>query len=243
MTPLLMAHIAAGGAGVVTGYLALFAGKGSPAHRTIGLWFVVAMAIMGGTAAAITIITGRGAGIGGVLVIYLVVTGLTTVRPLRNGQRYLDLACLTVGALFMVVTIQSGIENVVRFGGVRDGVPAGMQFFIGAITGLAVLGDIRMLRTGIPGGAKRIARHLWRMCFGLFIATGSFFLGQADEIPEALRIWPMLFVLALAPLVLLLYWMWRVRIRKSLRGITTARGRMALGGPMTAASEAVPAPQ
>ena len=229
-----MVHIAAGGVGVVAGYFALFAGKGSTAHRKVGLWFVAAMAIMGTTAAAITIITGAGAGIGGLLVLYLVVTALTTVRPLRTRQRYLDVACLTVGALFMVVTFMSGIENVVKFGGVRDGVPAGMQFFIGTITGLAVVGDVRVIRSGIPAGAKRIARHLWRMCFALFIATGSFFLGQADEIPEALRYWPMLWVLALSPLVLLLYWMWRVRIRKSLRGLVTRQTRAGVGQPLAA---------
>lgn len=222
-----MVHIGAGGVGVVTGYFALFAGKGSRAHRKVGLWFVAAMALMGTTAAAITIATGRGAGIGGLLVLYLVVTSLTTVRPLRSGQRYLDAACLTVGALFMVLTFIAGIENVREFGGVRDGVPAGMQFFLAVVTGLAVVGDVRVIRSGTPVGAKRISRHLWRMCFGLFMATGSFFLGQADEIPEVLRIWPMLYVLALAPLVFLLYWMWRVRIRKSLRGLVTLQTRAA----------------
>jgi hypothetical protein len=51
------------------------------------------------------------------------------------------------------------------------------------------------------------------MCFALFIATGSFFLGQMKFIPEPVRIVPLLLVLALAPLPFLLYWMWRVRVR------------------------------
>ncbi|MGH7468346.1 MAG: hypothetical protein ACRENP_10210 [Longimicrobiales bacterium] len=36
-------------------------------------------------------------------------------------------------------------------------------------------------------GARRIARHLWRMCFGFWIATGSFFFGQMDEFPAGCR--------------------------------------------------------
>jgi len=44
-------------------------------------------------------------------------------------------------------------------------------------------GDIRMLVRGGVFGAKRIVRHLWRMCFGLFVATGSFFLGQQQVFP------------------------------------------------------------
>ncbi len=38
-----------------------------------------------------------------------------------------------------------------------------------------------MLARGGVLGAKRIARHLWRMCFGLFIAAGSFFLGPSNR--------------------------------------------------------------
>lgn len=31
-----------------------------------------------------------------------------------------------------------------------------------------------MIRAGGIRGTRRLARHLWRMCFGLFIASGSF---------------------------------------------------------------------
>jgi len=68
-----------------------------------------------------------------------------------------------------------------------------------------------------------VARHLWRMCFSLYIASGSFFLGQMKFIPEPARNLPLLFVLAFSPLVLLLYWMWRVRLRRNLRGMMTAK--------------------
>jgi hypothetical protein len=57
------------------------------------------------------------------------------------------------------------------------------------------------------------------MCFGLFVATGSFFLGQMKFIPEPVRIVPLLLVLAFAPILFLFYWMWRVRVRGRLSGI------------------------
>jgi hypothetical protein len=56
------------------------------------------------------------------------------------------------------------------------------------------------------------------MCFGLFVATGSFFLGQMNFIPEPVRNVPLLLVLAFAPIPLLIYWMWRVRIRGRMNG-------------------------
>ena len=68
-------------------------------------------------------------------------------------------------------------------------------------------------------GAVRIARHLWRMSFALFIAALSFFLGQADELPRAWRIPQLLVIPPLAVLVTMIYWMWRVRLRRSLRGL------------------------
>ncbi len=52
----------------------------------------------------------------------------------------------------------------------QGGVPVGMFFFLGSICLLAAAGDIRKLVSGGLFGAKRVARHLWRMCFGLFIA-------------------------------------------------------------------------
>ena len=36
---------------------------------------------------------------------------------------------------------------------------------------LAAAGDLHVLRSGMPRGGPRLARHLWRMCFALFIAA------------------------------------------------------------------------
>jgi peptidoglycan/LPS O-acetylase OafA/YrhL len=89
------------------------------------------------------------------------------------------------------------------------------MFFLFGVIGLAAgLSDLRWARTGSISGARRLARHLWRMCFAFFIATGSFFLGQAKVIPTPLRIMPLLAALALAPLLALLYWLWRIRVRR-----------------------------
>ena len=103
-----------------------------------------------------------------------------------------------------------------------QGVPAGMIFFLGTTCLLAGIGDARMIREGGLRGARRLARHLWRMCFALFIATGSFFLGQMRFLPESLQSLPLTMVLGIAPLPILLYWMWRVRLRRRLSGLIVA---------------------
>jgi hypothetical protein len=92
-----------------------------------------------------------------------------------------------------------------------------MSFFFGAVLLLATAGDIRMLaRRGISG-RQRIIRHLWRMCYGLFITTGSFFLGQQQAFPAFLRGSIFLTVLALLPFPLMIYWLFRVRFSKAYR--------------------------
>jgi len=55
-------------------------------------------------------------------------------------------------------------------------------------------------------------------CTALLIAAFSFFLGQAKVIPKPIRIFPLLLIPPLVVLATLLYWLWRVRVRQSLRG-------------------------
>lgn len=90
-----------------------------------------------------------------------------------------------------------------------------MSFVNAFVLLLCVIGDVRVLRSGPLTGTRRLARHLWRMCYAMFTATGSFFLGQAQVIPEPLRIQPLILVLAFLPLPAMFYGLWRVRWRPS----------------------------
>jgi hypothetical protein len=102
-------------------------------------------------------------------------------------------------------------------GGMLNGVPFFMLFFIGTVMAMAAAGDVRVMWSGPLRGGARLARHLWRMCFGLFIAAGSFFSIQARVakiLPEpfttpALRALPVALVF-----IAMFYWLWRVRGRR-----------------------------
>ena len=54
-----------------------------------------------------------------------------------------------------------------------------------AIRGVAGPGRIRKRSFEVRDGAPRIARHLWRLCTALTVATGSFFLGQQQMLPKS----------------------------------------------------------
>ena len=82
----------------------------------------------------------------------------------------------------------------------------------GVVALLGSAGDRRMIRAGGLRGAPRLVRHLWRMCFALFIASIAFYLGPG-RVPEALRIPALLAGAVLVPIVAMLYWLWRLRVQ------------------------------
>lgn len=216
MPPLVMLHIAAGGVGIVSGFVALGAAKGGPAHRKVGTVFCVAMLTMAGLAAMLAALGGQKFNtIAGTFTVYLVTTAWTTVRR-GEAPRRIDLAAMVVA--FAVATagfVLGGLAAASPYG-LEDGDPSsgrepGLYFAFAILATLAGALDLRALRSGGLTGAPRLARHLWRMCLALFIAAGSFFLGQADEIPQALR-GPHLMIPPLAALALMAFWLVRVRL-------------------------------
>jgi hypothetical protein len=80
-----------------------------------------------------------------------------------------------------------------------------------------------LIRGGVLG-VHRIMRHLWRMCFGLFIATGSFFLGQGTKVfPAFVLKSNVLFIPAILPLLLLIFWLLRVRFTSAYKRMSMTR--------------------
>jgi uncharacterized membrane protein len=212
-------HVGTGLIALAAGFVAIAARKGGTWHRRSGLAFVCAMIATGIVAAGISAYEGKLLNTGGALIVYLVVTAYTAVKPLPRASRRVDAALMVLAFTIAAVGYAGAFTALGRPGNHVDGVPAGMMFFMATVVLLAAIGDVRMLRAGGVQGTRRLARHLWRMSFALFIASGSFFLGQMKFVPERIRIVPLLVVLAVSPLVLLLYWMWRVRLRRNLRGI------------------------
>jgi len=72
-----------------------------------------------------------------------------------------------------------------------------------------------MLVRGGIAGTQRIARHLWRMCFALFVAAGSIFLARQHLFPDILQKTGALVFLSFLPLLLLVYWLVRIRLAKA----------------------------
>ena len=220
----LAVHFAAGLVSIVAGTVALSVAKGGRLHKQSGLVFTWGMVVLGLTAAGIGTYEQRpGQVFGGLLAAYLVFTGMSTVRALPGIGQRVNVALMVLAFGYGVLGVYGGVvewlDPTVKVIGRPRVVP---PLVIGSIILLAAFGDLRAIRAGGLKGSRRLARHLWRMCFGLFVATGSFFLGQMKFVPEPVRIVPVLLVLAFAPILFLFYWMWRVRVRGRLSGVLIA---------------------
>ncbi len=209
--PLLIFHVCAGIMGILSGAAAMTFRKGSPRHEAAGRIFVIAMMAMSSSAVYLALMKHQMNNVfGGILAFYLVVTAWLTARRKDGETSIFDWGALAVPLAVGARMLVYGLEAAKSQKGSIGGVPAGMFFFLGSVAVLAAAGDIRMLARGGVFGAKRVVRHLWRMCFSFFIATGSFFLGQQQVFPAAWRGSVVLFVPALLPLALLIFWLFRV---------------------------------
>jgi hypothetical protein len=202
-------HIIGGSVGLLSGAVALIAGKGSKLHRKSGTVFVFAMLVLSasGTAMAALMLE-RVSIIAGMLTFYLVITAWLTVRR-RPENRWADLLAMLLGLTIILLSAWFGIEPFAN-PEAASGEMIGLVLVFGFVALVATLGDLRFLLTKSLPWKQTIARHLWRMCLALWIATASFFLGQSDELPAALRIMPLLSTPVLAVFLLMFYWLARV---------------------------------
>ena len=224
-SPVLLVHICGGTVGLLSGTAAMSFRKGSPRHVLAGRVFVASMLTMGALAVYLAIVRHQPSNIGGgILTVYLIGTAWLTARRRDGETSRFDWVALLFPLALGILLWMNGLKVVRSGASSQGGVPAGMMFFMGSICLLAAAGDVRMLLRGGVLGAKRIARHLWRMCFGLFIAAGSFFFGPSNRPLRLLStvglgkyLSPALFgttlylVLTLLPLILLIFWLVRVR--------------------------------
>jgi uncharacterized membrane protein len=219
---LLPIHVAAGGLAIVLGAVALLSRKGGTIHRRSGQLFVGAMLVMGTTASILGLRQGLTDGnvMAGFMTAYFVGTAWMTVRSVSPWTRRINAAALTAVAVLALAAIVGGFKSFNTPGLSPGGVPfrtiGVMSFVLGTVMTLAAFGDVRVLRQGGLRGGARLARHLWRMCFALFIAAGSFFSMEervAKILPEPFATGPMRALPILLLFGAMFYWLWRVRRR------------------------------
>ena len=216
LLPLIVAalavHIGGGGIGIVTGYGAISVRKGESTHRAFGRIFSVAMMMMAVAATGLALwIQQVGNVVGGIFAFYLVATAWRTVRAPEGRVGPFEiiafLAILAGAATLLAIGVIASLSPKGGF----EGYSAILYYVLGSLAAFAAALDLKVILRGGVSGVARIARHLWRMCFAFFFATGSFFLGQQKVMPAFMHGAVVLWVLGLAPLGFMLFWLIRVR--------------------------------
>lgn len=217
MNYLIPIHIAGGSVALIAGAAALFiARKGSPLHARAGTIFLGAMLTLAGTGALIAAMKPeRGTAMIGLLTCYLVVTGWATARRQDSAAGPIEWVGAAFAAAAATALLGLGLVGLSSPDGRVDSLPAVIHFPFAAVAGLAVALDLNFILKGRLAPRQRIARHVWRMCAGFYIASGSFFLGQQKVMPEAIQGSPWLFIPAFAPLAAMLFWIFRVRFSRA----------------------------
>jgi len=214
-------HIGGGMLALIAGTVAVFARKCGRLHRLAGTLFFVSMLVMAAFAAYLAVV------MPGQLVnvfiaaftTYLVTTAWFAARHRDNqaglGERIALLVGLCLCAPFAILSFQLAFGLPALF---KSAVPFKGAVLIAiysftAVLLIAVLGDAKVVFGGGTVGTSRIARHLWRMCLGLTLAAGSAFTnGFARFLPGPYHVPLAFFLPQFVPLILLIYWMIRVRL-------------------------------
>jgi uncharacterized membrane protein len=213
-------HIGGGATALVSGTVAVFARKGGLLHRRAGTVFVASMFVMAAFAVYLAVaMPDQLVNVFiGTFAAYLVATAWMTVRRTEGARSPSDKIALFVSlclcAPFAILSFQlaTGLAPLFKSAVAFEGPVLVAIYSFTLVLILAAIGDARVVLAGGLSGAPRIARHLWRMCLGLTLATGSAFTnGFARFLPGPYHVPPIFFFPQFLPLLLLVFWMIRVR--------------------------------
>lgn len=213
-SPILILHICAGTIGCLSGAVAVSLRKGSRRHALAGIVFVISMLSLAASGAFMALMKSQpGNVLGGTVTFYLVATAWLTAKRREGAPGIFDWGALLLVSALAAVALTWAVEAATSPTGLKLGYPPGPYFLLGSVALLATIGDVRMMVRGGIAGTQRIARHLWRMCFAWFIASSSIFLARQQLFPAIMRKTGALFLLSFMPLMLMIFWLIRVRFK------------------------------
>lgn len=215
-------HIAGGFVGLVSGVVAITVRKGGRLHRQAGNVFFVSMMVMALFALYLgAVIPGQMVNVFiSLFASYLLATAWMTVRRQAAHSGLFEKAAMVVSLIlcapFVLLSVQLAFglppffESAVPLRG--PVVIAIFSFTLVIVT--AAVSDVKVVLKGGISGTPRISRHLWRMCLGLTLATGSAFTnGFARMLPGPYHVPLAFFFPQFIPLILMFYWLVRVRLK------------------------------
>jgi hypothetical protein len=218
---------------VLSGFVAISFRKGSRGHRVAGNVFLVSMLGLALSGVYMALLKSQVTNVlGGTLTFYLVTTAWTTVRRRDGMPGIFEWAALLVALAVGATEVTFGFQAAYSPTGLKYGYPVWPYALFASVALLSAGGDVRMLVRGGVSGTQRLLRHLWRMCFGFFIASASIFLARPHLFPAILNRTYVIPFLGFLPLILMIFWLVRVRFTKRAIGVRfrSVKQKQELGG-------------
>jgi hypothetical protein len=224
------AHITAGTLTLLTGVAAMALPKGSSLHRKAGNVFFGSMLVLGIAGVVLSLLKDPNMGniMGGTTAVYMVATAWGTVIRPPGRAGYEEIAIALLGLVVTAGATTFGVLAMLASNGRFAGYPPLMYFIFAGVLALATALDCRMIARGGLTGTARTTRHLWRMSMAFFMATGSFFFGQPRFVPTFMRETGLYIAAGLLPLVLLFYFLAKVRVWPRVRKAWLPRATTAM---------------
>ena len=218
-------HVFGGAVGLLSGVLAMTVRKGGPFHRLAGNVFFASMLVMAVFAVYLGFVRpGMQVNVFiGVFVAYLVATAWFTIRRPEGAVGLPEKLGLAAGLVlctpFVLLSLQLalGLPPFLHSGMAFKGPLLVAIYLFTLVLVIAAGSDAAVVFSGGVSGAARIARHLWRLCVALTLATGSALSnGLPRLLPTGVELPGWTLYLQFVWVALLAYWMVRVRLLKIL---------------------------
>lgn len=210
---IVLAHVGIGSLAVLLGALAVSTRKGGSKHVTFGRWFVLFMTISSLLGAILGLIKYQSFFItffAGLLAIYLVLSGWLTARNRGEKPSVSIIALGLLNAANFSALVIIGTRAISTETGQMFGFAGEDYLFLASMSGVGLLFDASLVFRKTVSEKHRIARHLWRMALGFFIAAGSAFTGPgAKAFPETIQQSGILSAPELLIFMLMLYYLAR----------------------------------
>lgn len=215
---LVFAHVSSGALALLTGAIALIARKGAKIHINFGRIFAYAMIGSSALGALLGLLKPEQFYItfhAGILGITLIASSWLAARK-STAERSLAKNTLSiVNITNTLCLIGLGIYALRQGNGVFLGFAGEDYLFLAFMAGIAASSDISLWFRKTISNHHRVARHLWRMCFGFFITAGSAFTGPGGKVfPEAVQKSGILSLPELLIFLAMLFWLCRVLFTK-----------------------------
>ncbi|MEX6634790.1 hypothetical protein [Hyphococcus lacteus] len=211
---LVIAHVSFGALALCAGTVALTVRKGSALHVNVGRIFACAMISSSALGALLGVLRLEQFYItfhAGILGVTLIASGWLSARNTTSERTVTEHIVSVLNLINTICLIGLGVYAL----GLADGIFLGFAgedyLFLAFLAGLAACFDISLWFRNTISNHHRIARHLWRMCLGFFIAAGSAFTGPGGKaFPQAVQQSGLLSLPELLIFLAMVFWLIRV---------------------------------